>query len=76
MVIGLLAITAIPTVTGVGNAISAQKKQNEAAGKEQVKFNMTFIMRYNGKIQEVGTGVLLNTRVSHRDAVLVLIREG
>lgn len=64
MVIGLLAITAIPTVTGVGNAISAQKQQNAAAGKEQTKFNMTFVMPYEGKTQEIGTGVLLNSKVS------------
>ncbi|KAF4594726.1 hypothetical protein GQ602_000339 [Ophiocordyceps camponoti-floridani] len=40
MVIGLLVITAIPTITGVGQAVSAQKKQN-AASKEQAKFNLT-----------------------------------
>ncbi|KAI9167878.1 LOW QUALITY PROTEIN: hypothetical protein HJFPF1_04019 [Paramyrothecium foliicola] len=40
MVIGLLAITAIPTVIGVGQAISAQKKQNAAVSKEQEKFHM------------------------------------
>ncbi|RCI15073.1 hypothetical protein L249_6808 [Ophiocordyceps polyrhachis-furcata BCC 54312] len=40
MVLGLLAITAIPTITGVGQAVSAQKKQN-AAAKEQAKFYLT-----------------------------------
>ncbi|KAJ3470015.1 hypothetical protein MRS44_000114 [Fusarium solani] len=58
MVIGLLAITAIPTVTGVGNAISAQKKQNANLSKEQEKFHMTFIMEHEGKVQELGTGVV------------------
>ncbi|PHH87423.1 hypothetical protein CDD83_8903 [Cordyceps sp. RAO-2017] len=43
MVIGLLAITAIPTVTGVGQAVSSQKRQN-AAAKEQEKFNLTAVL--------------------------------
>ncbi|KOS21245.1 hypothetical protein ESCO_004552 [Escovopsis weberi] len=42
MVIGLLAVTAIPTVTGVGNAVSAQKREN-AASKEQEKFHLTAV---------------------------------
>ena len=37
MVIGLLSVVAIPTVIGVGQAVSAQKRQN-AAAKEQEKF--------------------------------------
>lgn len=44
MVIGLLAITAIPTVTGVGQAVSAQKKQN-AANKEKEKFHLTAVVQ-------------------------------
>lgn len=64
MVIGLLAITAIPTVTGVGNAISAQKKQNASLSKEQEKFHMTFIMEHKGKMQELGTGVVKDQKVS------------
>lgn len=64
MVIGLLAITAIPTVTGVGNAISAQKKQNASLSKEQEKFHMTFIMEHEGKMQELGTGVVKDQKVS------------
>ncbi|GAB0138090.1 hypothetical protein EsDP_00006335 [Epichloe bromicola] len=40
MVIGLLSIVAIPTITGVGQAVSAQKRQN-ASSKEQEKFNLT-----------------------------------
>ncbi|KAF4981366.1 hypothetical protein FZEAL_2796 [Fusarium zealandicum] len=59
MVIGLLAIAAIPTVTGVGNAVSAQKRQNESLSKEQQKFHLTFIMRHEGKLQEMGEGVVL-----------------
>ncbi|UNI14840.1 hypothetical protein JDV02_001429 [Purpureocillium takamizusanense] len=43
MVIGLLTITSIPTITGVAEAISAQKKQN-AASKEQEKFNLTAML--------------------------------
>lgn len=39
MVIGLLTITAIPTITGVGQAVSAQKRQN-AESKEQEKINL------------------------------------
>lgn len=39
MVIGLLTITAIPTITGVGQAVSAQKRQN-AASKEQEKIHL------------------------------------
>lgn len=40
MVIGLLTIAAIPTTIGVAEAISAQKKANNAA-KEKAKFAMT-----------------------------------
>lgn len=43
MVIGLLAIAAIPTVIGVGQAVSAQKKQ-DAAAKEQAKFRLTAVL--------------------------------
>lgn len=64
MVIGLLAITAIPTVTGVGNAVSAQKRQNESMSKEQEKFHLTFMLQQNGKIEEVGQGVLVDKKVS------------
>jgi hypothetical protein len=65
MVIGLLAIAAIPTVTGVGNAVSAQKRQNESMSKEQEKFHLTFMLRQNGKIEEAGQGVLVDKKVSH-----------
>lgn len=61
MVIGLLAITAIPTVVGVGQALSAQKKQNEAA-KEKVKFGLGISMTINGK-EEEAIGVLTDGKV-------------
>ncbi|TDZ75094.1 hypothetical protein CTRI78_v000007 [Colletotrichum trifolii] len=51
MVIGLLAIAAIPTVIGTGQAVSAQKKQN-AASKEQAKFSLTATMTVDGKREE------------------------
>jgi hypothetical protein len=42
-IIGLLAVGAIPTTIGVGQAISAQKKQDVAA-KEQAKFHLTALL--------------------------------
>ncbi|OLN97856.1 hypothetical protein CCHL11_02558 [Colletotrichum chlorophyti] len=51
MVIGLLAIAAIPTVIGTGQAVSAQKKQN-AAQKEQAKFSLTANLTVDGKQEE------------------------
>ncbi|PFH55004.1 hypothetical protein XA68_11105 [Ophiocordyceps unilateralis] len=58
MVIGLLAIAAIPTITGVGQAVSAQKKQN-AAVKEQVKFHLTALVPSEETgLREVGVCVL------------------
>ncbi|RDA88199.1 hypothetical protein CP532_6786 [Ophiocordyceps camponoti-leonardi (nom. inval.)] len=58
MVLGLLAITAIPTITGVGQAVSAQKKQN-AAAKEQAKFYMTAsVASEGGGFREIGVCVL------------------
>ncbi|KAJ9149096.1 hypothetical protein NKR23_g4664 [Pleurostoma richardsiae] len=47
MVIGLLTIGAIPTVIGVGEAISAQKRQN-AAMKEKAKFHLTATLSVDG----------------------------
>ncbi|EJT76067.1 hypothetical protein GGTG_05991 [Gaeumannomyces tritici R3-111a-1] len=46
--IGLLAIGAIPTTIGVGQAISAQKRQN-AAQKEQAKFHLTAKLSLGGR---------------------------
>ncbi|KAF6816393.1 hypothetical protein CSOJ01_03016 [Colletotrichum sojae] len=51
MVIGLLAIAAIPTVIGTGQAVSAQKRQN-AQAKEQAKFSLTAAMTIDGKREE------------------------
>ncbi|KAK2067647.1 hypothetical protein P8C59_001366 [Phyllachora maydis] len=48
MVIGLLVISAIPTTIGVCQALSAQKKANEAA-KEKNKFNLTATVLANGQ---------------------------
>ena len=47
MVIGLLVISAIPTTIGVCQALSAQKKANEAA-KEKVKFHLTTTVSLDG----------------------------
>jgi len=63
MVIGLLAITSIPTVIGVGQAVSAQKKQN-AAQKESAKFNLTAERLVNGQVVEEEYFVLVDGRVS------------
>ncbi|KAM6485717.1 hypothetical protein HDV62DRAFT_259002 [Trichoderma sp. SZMC 28011] len=54
MVIGLLAITAIPTVTGVGQAISAQKKAN-AANKEKEKFRLTAVVEEGDEDEDYET---------------------
>lgn len=66
MVIGLLAIAAIPTVTGVGQAIGAQNRQN-AASKEQEKVNLMGMMPYNGAYRDAGPCVLLAGKVSLPD---------
>lgn len=47
MVLGLLVISAIPTVTGVAQGISSKKQQN-AAMKEKIKFNMTATLAVDG----------------------------
>jgi len=47
MVIGLLVIAGIPTTIGVGQAVSAQKKQN-AAAKEKAKFTVTVELSIDG----------------------------
>ncbi|CAM1510610.1 Fc.00g009450.m01.CDS01 [Cosmosporella sp. VM-42] len=61
MVIGLLAITAIPTVIGVSQAISAQKKQQAAAGKENEKFHLSAI--FKDTQEEQGTGILVDNKL-------------
>ena len=70
MVIGLLTITSIPTITGVAEASSAQKKQN-ASSKEQEKFNLTAMLARDedddstqGKWKETGFCVLKDGKVS------------
>ncbi|KJZ78415.1 hypothetical protein HIM_02453 [Hirsutella minnesotensis 3608] len=62
MVIGLLAIAAIPTVTGVGQAVSAQKKQN-AAAKEQEKFHLSVLVSSPDGFRDLGTVVLRGGRL-------------
>lgn len=63
MVVGLLSIVAIPTVTGVGQAVSAQKRQN-AASKEREQFNMTVLLpENNANLQEKGTCLLRDGKV-------------
>ncbi|ROT42597.1 hypothetical protein SODALDRAFT_326753 [Sodiomyces alkalinus F11] len=61
MVLGLLFISAIPTVIGVGEAISAQKKQNEAQ-KEKVKFALGITLTIDG-VEEEATGVLTDGKL-------------
>jgi hypothetical protein len=70
MVIGLLAITAIPTVTGVGQAISAQKKSN-AANKEKEKFHLTAVVEdgEEGDDYETDFCVLKDGKVCYRQDV-------
>jgi hypothetical protein len=45
--LGLLVVSAIPATIGVGQAVSAQKKQN-AAQKETAQFNLTVAFRPDG----------------------------
>lgn len=65
MVIGLLALTSIPTVIGVGQAVGAQNRQ-QAACKEQQKFNLTAMMPMNGELREAAFCVLADNKVSFR----------
>lgn len=62
MVIGLLALTSIPTITGVGNAIGAQKRQN-ASSKDQEKFQMTAMLPMEGELREAAFIVLADGKV-------------
>lgn len=62
MVIGLLAIAAIPTVTGVGQAISAQKKQN-AASREQEKCYLAGMLPSSNGFEDAGFCVLIGGQV-------------
>lgn len=63
MVIGLMAITAIPTVIGVGNAVSAQQRQ-QASSKDQQKFHMTAMLPMEGELREAAFCVLVDNKVS------------
>lgn len=63
MVLGLLVISAIPTVTGVAQGISSKKQQN-AAMKEKIKFNMTATLAVDGGPPTEAWIVLANGRVS------------
>jgi hypothetical protein len=65
MVIGLLALTSIPTVIGVGQAVGAQNRQ-QAACKEQQKFNLTAMMPMDGELREAAFCVLVDNKVSFR----------
>lgn len=47
MVLGLLIVSAIPTTVGVCQALSAQKKANNAE-KEKAKFNLTTTVSLDG----------------------------
>ncbi|PHH60119.1 hypothetical protein CDD81_2121 [Ophiocordyceps australis] len=64
MVIGLLAVAAIPTVTGVGQAVSAQRKQN-AQAKEQEQFHLGAVWpRADGQgFYEAAACVLCHQRI-------------
>ncbi|CRK35365.1 hypothetical protein BN1723_004125 [Verticillium longisporum] len=57
-IIALLAIAAIPTVIGTGQAISAQKRENEAQ-KEKVKFGIGADLTIDGHMEEA-SGVLID----------------
>lgn len=63
MVLGLLIVTAIPTVTGVAEAISSKKQQN-AQMKEKIKFNMTATLSIDGGPPTEAWVVLYGGRVS------------
>ncbi|KLU85218.1 hypothetical protein MAPG_04248 [Magnaporthiopsis poae ATCC 64411] len=67
--IGLLAIGAIPTTIGVGQAISAQKKQN-AAQKEQAKFHLTAKLSLGGRPPMEAMIVLKDNKlwIDHQDS--------
>lgn len=63
MVIGLLVIAGIPTTIGVCEALSAQKKANNAA-KEKAKFHLTASISLDGGPPEECFCVLRDGRVS------------
>ena len=71
MVIGLLIVAGIPTTIGVCEALSAQKKANNAA-KEKAKFNMTAIISLDGKNLDECWVVLKDGQVSCTKAGVLL----
>lgn len=72
MVIGLLTIAAIPTTIGVGQAVSAQKRQNEAA-KEKAKFHLTATLSIDGGPATEAWVVLTDNQVSHSPVLVSVI---
>lgn len=72
MVLGLLIISAIPTVTGVAEGISSKKQQN-AAMKEKIKFNMTATLSVDGGPPTEAWIVLHGGRVSLRFCICTFI---
>jgi len=70
MVIGLLAIAAIPTVTGVAQAVSAQQRQQEAC-KSQLKFMLTAMLPVEGELREAAFCVLVDGQVSSLSSLLL-----
>ncbi|KAL1893542.1 hypothetical protein Sste5346_006372 [Sporothrix stenoceras] len=62
MVIGLLTIAAIPSTIGVCEAMSAQKKQNEA-DKEKAKFKATADLSLAGEPPQEAVVVLIGGRL-------------
>lgn len=78
MVLGLLVVSAIPTVTGVAQAISEQKKQVAAVGDERymTKFHLDVFCEPNHpKARQVhgGTVVLKDDKVRIREPDLCAI---
>lgn len=71
MVLGLLVLTAIPTVTGVAQGISSKKQEN-AAMKEKIKFNMTAVLSVDGGPPTEAWIVLRDGRVSGNTCFLLL----
>ncbi|KAF4119574.1 hypothetical protein GMORB2_4704 [Geosmithia morbida] len=64
MVIGLLALTSIPTIIGVGNSVSAQKRENAALSKEQEKFQLTAMLpTEEGELREAAFCVLVDGQI-------------
>lgn len=63
MVIGLLIVAGIPTTIGVCEALSAQKKANNAA-KEKAKFHMTATISLDGETVEECWCILKDGKVS------------